>query len=88
MRPDSNQRPNVIVFFTDQQRWDSTGIHGNPMHLTPNFDHGFDHGCNTTRLQYQACLGVAIRPGVVPGTGAGTAGTAAAAIPGMFRRCH
>ncbi|MEZ4865275.1 MAG: sulfatase-like hydrolase/transferase [Caldilineaceae bacterium] len=32
------RRPNVIVFFTDQQRWDSTGIHGNPLDLTPNFD--------------------------------------------------
>jgi arylsulfatase A-like enzyme len=31
-------RPNVIVFFTDQQRWDTTGVHGNPLSLTPNFD--------------------------------------------------
>ncbi len=31
-------RPNVVVFFTDQQRWDSTGVHGNPLDLTPNFD--------------------------------------------------
>ena len=30
--------PNVIVFFTDQQRWDTTGLHGNPLGLTPNFD--------------------------------------------------
>lgn len=30
--------PNVIVVFTDQQRWDTVGIHGNPMDLTPNFD--------------------------------------------------
>lgn len=30
--------PNVIVFLTDQQRHDSTGIHGNPLDLTPNFD--------------------------------------------------
>lgn len=30
--------PNVVVFFTDQQRWDSTGVHGNPLNLTPNFD--------------------------------------------------
>ena len=22
--------PNVIVFFTDQQRWDNAGVHGNP----------------------------------------------------------
>ena len=33
-----NKRPNVIVFFTDQQRWDTTGVHGNPLGLTPNFD--------------------------------------------------
>lgn len=32
------KRPNVIVFFTDQQRWDSSGLHGNPLDLTPNFD--------------------------------------------------
>ncbi|MBV9865681.1 MAG: sulfatase-like hydrolase/transferase [Abitibacteriaceae bacterium] len=31
-------RPNVIVFFTDQQRWDTTSVHGNPLDLTPNFD--------------------------------------------------
>ena len=34
----SFDRPNVIVFFTDQQRWDTTGVHGNPLDLTPNFD--------------------------------------------------
>ena len=33
----SNQ-PNVLVFFTDQQRWDTSGLHGNPLALTPNFD--------------------------------------------------
>lgn len=31
-------RPNVIVFFTDQQRWDTAGVHGNPLGLTPHFD--------------------------------------------------
>ncbi|WP_022873016.1 sulfatase-like hydrolase/transferase [Nesterenkonia alba] len=31
-------RPNVVVFFTDQQRWDSTGVAGNPEGLTPNLD--------------------------------------------------
>ncbi|MBV7329413.1 sulfatase-like hydrolase/transferase [Chloroflexi bacterium TSY] len=36
--PNSNKQPNVIVFFTDQQRWDTTGVHGNPLDLTPNFD--------------------------------------------------
>jgi arylsulfatase A-like enzyme len=32
------QRPNVIVFFTDQQRADTTGAHGSTLGLTPNFD--------------------------------------------------
>jgi arylsulfatase A-like enzyme len=31
-------RPNVIVFLTDQQRWDTSGLHGSPLGLTPNFD--------------------------------------------------
>ncbi|MGE9291341.1 MAG: sulfatase-like hydrolase/transferase [Puniceicoccales bacterium] len=29
---------NVVVFFTDQQRHDTVGLHGNPLGLTPNFD--------------------------------------------------
>lgn len=32
------RRPNVIVFLTDQQRWDTTGLAGNPEGLTPNLD--------------------------------------------------
>jgi arylsulfatase A-like enzyme len=36
--------PNVIVFFTDQQRWDTTGVHGNPLDLTPNFDRMAQYG--------------------------------------------
>ncbi len=34
----SKRSPNVLIFFTDQQRFDTTGVHGNPMGLTPNFD--------------------------------------------------
>jgi arylsulfatase A-like enzyme len=36
--PGNATHPNVVVFFTDQQRWDTTGLHGNPMDLTPNLD--------------------------------------------------
>ena len=36
--------PNVVVFFTDQQRWDTTGLHGNPLDLTPNFDRMAQYG--------------------------------------------
>lgn len=34
----SADHPNVIVFFTDQQRWDTLGCLGNPLGLTPNVD--------------------------------------------------
>ena len=32
------QKPNVIFFFTDQQRFDMAGVHGCPLDLMPNFD--------------------------------------------------
>ncbi len=38
MSASGSKRPNVIVFFTDQQRWDASGLHGNPLDLMPNFD--------------------------------------------------
>lgn len=38
MNTSRKRKPNVIVFFTDQQRFDTTGVHGNPLELTPNFD--------------------------------------------------
>jgi len=44
----NGRRPNVLVFFTDQQRWDSCGCYGNPMGLTPNLDAMADRG---TRLE-------------------------------------
>ncbi|MCX7778533.1 MAG: sulfatase-like hydrolase/transferase, partial [Armatimonadetes bacterium] len=30
--------PSVLIFFTDQQRWDTVGVYGSPMNLTPNLD--------------------------------------------------
>ena len=38
------KRPNTIVFFTDQQRWDTIGLHGNPLDLTPNLDRAAQSG--------------------------------------------
>lgn len=55
----SNEKRNVIVFFTDQQRWDTTGVHGNPMDLTPNFDRMAMEGTHC----YNACT---IQPVCLP----------------------
>ena len=30
--------PNILFILTDQQRFDTTGVHGCPLDLTPNFD--------------------------------------------------
>ncbi|WP_328296906.1 sulfatase-like hydrolase/transferase [Streptomyces sp. NBC_00435] len=30
--------PNVIVVLTDQRRWETTGVHGDPADVTPEFD--------------------------------------------------
>ena len=43
----SQDHPNVVVFFTDQQRWDTAGCYGSPMDLTPNLDEMAERG---TRL--------------------------------------
>ncbi len=32
------QRPNVIFFFSDQQRWDTVGCYGQRLPVTPNLD--------------------------------------------------
>ncbi len=34
----TTNRPNVIIFFTDQHRWDASSLYGNPLDLMPNFD--------------------------------------------------
>ncbi len=31
-------RPNILIFFSDQQRWDTVGAYGCPLDLTPNLD--------------------------------------------------
>lgn len=57
-------KPNVIVFFTDQQRWDTGGLYGNPMDLTPNFDRMAVEGthcynaftCQPVCLPARSCL--------------------------------
>ena len=42
------KRTNIVVFFTDQQRWDSCGCYGNPMRLTPRLDEMAERG---TRME-------------------------------------
>ncbi|MFW5996721.1 MAG: sulfatase-like hydrolase/transferase [Lentisphaeria bacterium] len=40
----SNERPNIIFFFTDQQRWDTCGCYGQKLPVTPNLDRMAEEG--------------------------------------------
>lgn len=42
-------KKNVLIFYTDQQRFDSLGINGNCNAKTPNIDRLAKEGCNFTR---------------------------------------
>jgi choline-sulfatase len=66
------RRPNVIVFFTDQQRWDTLGVHGNPLDLMPNLDrmarYGTDVECAVTTNPVCAPARAALQTGQYPTT--------------------
>jgi arylsulfatase A-like enzyme len=34
----TQRQPNILFFFTDQQRWDTCGCYGQPLDVTPNLD--------------------------------------------------
>jgi len=42
------KHPNIIVFFTDQQRGDTLGANGSPLGLTPILDQLAGHGTNAS----------------------------------------
>ena len=58
------QRPNILILYTDQQRWDGLGANGNPDIQTPhldalatestNFDHHFVQNpvCMPSRISF------------------------------------
>ena len=40
------KRPNILILYTDQQRWDALGVNGNPDIQTPNLDRLAQEGVN------------------------------------------
>jgi arylsulfatase A-like enzyme len=39
-----NNSPNIIFFFSDQQRWDTVGCYGQKLNITPNLDKMAEEG--------------------------------------------
>jgi len=31
-------KPNILFILSDQQRWDTCGCYGQPLHITPHLD--------------------------------------------------
>ncbi|MDV7105875.1 sulfatase-like hydrolase/transferase [Vibrio sp. TH_r3] len=52
------KKKNVLIFFTDQQRADTLGVHGNPLDLTPNLDYDALNGthCENAFTAQPVCL--------------------------------
>ena len=51
-------RPNVLILYTDQQRWDALGVNGNEEIQTPNLDRLASEGVNFSRyfVQNPVCM--------------------------------
>lgn len=39
-----NKKPNIIFYFSDQQRWDTMGCYGQKLPVTPNLDKTAEEG--------------------------------------------
>lgn len=52
------RRPNILILYTDQQRWDAIGANGNPEIKTPNLDRIAAEGLSFTRyfVQNPVCM--------------------------------
>ena len=52
------KRPNILIFYTDQQRWDALGANGNGEIRTPNLDALAARGMNFSRhfVQNPVCM--------------------------------
>ena len=48
------KKPNILLLFTDQQRFDTIGAHGNPIIRTPALDQLAGMGTSFTRA-YTPC---------------------------------
>ncbi|MDP6779587.1 MAG: sulfatase-like hydrolase/transferase [Candidatus Latescibacteria bacterium] len=51
-------RPNILILYTDQQRWDALGANGDPEIKTPNLDRLASQGINFPRffVQNPVCM--------------------------------
>jgi arylsulfatase A-like enzyme len=75
------RRPNILILYTDQQRWDALGANGNPEIHTPNLDRLAEESLNFTHCFVQNPLCMPSRISFLTGQYPSTLGITHMAVP-------
>ena len=75
------RRPNVLILYTDQQRWDALGAAGNPEILTPNLDRLAASGTRFSRHIVQSPICMPSRASFLSGRYPATLGITHMGVP-------
>jgi arylsulfatase A-like enzyme len=75
------ERPNILLLYTDQQRWDALGVNGNPDIRTPNLDRLAGEGINLDRFFVQNAVCMPSRVSMLTGQYPATLGIVRNGVP-------
>lgn len=75
------QRPNILILYTDQQRWDAIGVNGNDEIHTPNLDRLANEGVNFDHYFVQNPVCMPSRLSFLTGRYPSTAGVTHMGVP-------
>lgn len=77
----SLKRPNVLIIYTDQQRWDSLRCYGNQLAITPNLDRLAERGARLDKYFVQNPVCMPSRMSFLTGRYCGSLGIGVNGIP-------
>jgi arylsulfatase A-like enzyme len=75
------ERPNILLLYTDQQRWDALSANGNPDIQTPNLDRLAQEGVNLDRFFVQNAVCMPSRVSMLTGQYPATLGILRNGVP-------
>jgi len=75
------KRPNILLLYTDQQRWDALGANGNPHIRTPNLDRLAAEGLNFDHFFVQNAVCMPSRVSLLSGLYPATLGILSNGVP-------
>ncbi len=75
------QRPNILLLYTDQQRWDALAVNHNPEIITPNLDRLANQGINFANFFVQSPVCMTSRISLLTGQYPSTVGITHMGVP-------